>query len=217
MKKASLIFAAALAIVAASARPVAVGHRGCGIGLENSAESFRNGVALGYDFLETDIRITKDTVIVCSHDEDTHRLGGSKVVKESTLAELKSENLKQTRRGKEYTGTICTLDEYLQICKDGGVRPLIELKWAEGINSNDCSNMHLLIEALDRTCMRDKCIILTSMKPCLEHIRTNYPDIKLQFLTGKYWANHFDWCVKWNLDADIQITHFDKEIGRAHV
>ncbi|MBO4380497.1 MAG: hypothetical protein J5784_05805, partial [Muribaculaceae bacterium] len=37
-----------------------------------------------------------------------------------------------------------------------------------------------------------------------------YPDITLQFLTGQYWANHFDWCAQWGIDADIEGGYFDK-------
>ena len=48
------------------------------------------------------------------------------------------------------------------------------------------------------------------MKPCLEYIRTHYPDITLQFLTNSNWANHFDWCVKWRMDVDIEAGGFSK-------
>lgn len=55
------------------------------------------------------------------------------------------------------------------------------------------------------------------MKPCLEYIRTNYPEVELQFLTGQYWASHFDWCVQWKIDADIQAGYFDKStVTRYH-
>lgn len=210
MKKLFIIMLLALWAAQGWAQPILVGHRGSGYGLENSEESFKRGIELGYKYLETDVKFTKDNVLVCSHDDDTKRLGGTKTLASSTLEELQSETLTQTRSGVKYTGRLCSMKEYLQICKDGGVGPLIELKWTAGINSNDCSKIPLLIEQIEEMGMRDKCIILTSMKPCLEYIRTNYPDIELQFLTGQYWSNHFDWCVKWNIDVDIQATYFDK-------
>lgn len=196
--------------IAAYSQPKLVGHRGSGYGLENSAESFANGVKLGYDYLETDVKMTKDKRFVCSHDDDTKRLGGSLTIAESTLEQLQSETLTQKRGDKEYSGNICSLQEYLQIIKDANIGAVIELKWTTGINSNDQSNIPYLIAAIDSMHMRDRVIILTSMKPCLEYIRQNYPDITLQFLTGKYWSNHFDWCVQWKIDADIQAGYFDE-------
>ena len=128
----------------------------------------------------------------------------------STLAELQAEELHQRRNGVDYTGRLCSMQEYLQICKEGGVGAVVELKWTAGVNSNDQSNIPLLIQEIEQAGMRDKVIILTSMKPCLEYIRKNYPDITLQFLTGEYWANHFDWCVEHGIDVDIQAGYFDK-------
>lgn len=211
MKK-FLILAAALATTVASwsALPILVGHRGSSYGVENSVESFTNGAKLGYKYLETDFKVTKDKQLVCTHDDDISRLGGSSLtIAGSTLAELQAVPFTQTRNGVTYTGRLCSAQEYLDVCKEQGVRPLIELKWATGINSNDCSNIPMLIDFIERNGFRNTCIILTSMKPCLEYIRKNYPDIELQFLTGQYWANHFDWCVEQKIDVDIQAGYFD--------
>lgn len=214
MKKLFTFFVAVATTAAAFAeKPILVGHRGSLYGVENSVESFTNGAKLGYEFLETDFKVTKDKQLVCSHDDDISRLssdGSTLSIASSTLEELQSHPFAQTRSGVKYTGRLCSAQEYLDVCKEYNVRPLIELKWATGINSNDCSNIPMLIDFIEKNGFRDKCIILTSMKPCLEYIRTNYPDVELQFLTGEYWANHFDWCVQWKIDADIQAGYFDK-------
>lgn len=214
MKK-LLTFALVIAttVVGFAQRPILVGHRGSLYGVENSVESFANGAKLGYDYLETDFKVTKDLKLVCSHDDDISRLAadGSKLtIAASTLEELQKVPFAQTRGGVKYTGRLCSAQEYLDVCKEYDVKPLIELKWATGINSNDCSNIPMLIKFIEDNGFRNKCIILTSMKPCLEYIRKNYPDIELQFLTGQYWANHFDWCVEQGIDADIQAGYFDK-------
>ena len=184
MKKVIFGILALAALPLIAAKPLFVGHRGSGYGVENTAQSFRTGIDLGYDLLETDVKFAKGNVLVCTHDDSTKRLGGTKSIASSTVDELKSEKLRQRRAGTD---------------------------WTEGINSKDTSKIPLLIAEIDSADMRDRCIILTSMKPCLEYIRTNYPDIELQFLTAQYWANHFDWCVKWKIDADIMGGCFDKE------
>lgn len=203
---------AALAVAPVfAARPLLVGHRGSLYGLENSVESFTNGALRGYDYLETDFKVTADKQFVCTHDDDLSRLGGdaAKTIAGTSLADLQAMPLSQTRSGVQYTGRLCSGQEYLDVCKQYNVKPLIELKWATGINNNDCSNIPLLVKFLEDNGFRNKCIILTSMKPCLEYIRTNYPDIELQFLTGQYWSSHFDWCVQQKIDVDIQTGYFD--------
>lgn len=208
----TLCVALATVTVGLAQRPILVGHRGSGKGgVENTVESFTHGAQMGYEFLETDFKVTKDNQFVCSHDDNTSRLGDKNLtIATSTLAELQAVTLTQTRYSVQYTGRLCSAQEYLDVCKKYNVRPLIELKWATGINSNDCSNIPMLIKFIEDNGFRDKCIILTSMKPCLEYIRKNYPDIELQFLTGQYWANHFDWCVQYGIDVDIEAGYFDK-------
>ena len=53
--------------------PVLCGHRGMGAGTvlghpENTLESFRAVAALGFSWVEVDVRVTADDVLVCRHD-----------------------------------------------------------------------------------------------------------------------------------------------------
>lgn len=203
MRSRTLLLLLIATALCAGARTLLVGHRGSNEGVENTAEAFRNGVARGYDFLECDVRVTADGEFVLCHDTDNKRLGGHSEIATSTLTELRADTLHQTRHGQDYTATICTLGEYLDICREGGVRPVIELKWSTGINSKDFSNIPALIAFIDSAGFADKCVILTSMKPCLEYIRANWPDIELQFLGAKAWRSSFDWCDSLRMDVDI--------------
>lgn len=203
MKKQILLSVVMLAGLCAGGRTLLVGHRGSNIGVENTTEAFLNGAQRGYEFLECDVRVTSDGQFVICHDTDTKRLGGNREVAESTLAELRADTLRQTRRGTEYTATMTTLEEYLDICRQYNTRPVIELKWSTGVNSKDFSNIPALIALIDKAGFADKCVILTSMKPCLEYIRANWPGIELQFLGGKNWRNSYGWCDSLRLDADI--------------
>lgn len=199
------------------AQPILCGHRGSYWGVENSREAFINGAEKGYSYLETDVKVSGDGRFVLIHDDETSRLGGNLTVASSTLAQLKSETYTQTRGGITYTGTICTLEEYLQICKDYNVKPLIELKWATGINNNDVSNLSRMVDVVISYGFEQDAIILTSMRPCLEHVRKYYPNFKLQFLCNTNWSTYFDWCVENRIDADIQVSCFDKTtVARFH-
>ncbi len=192
--------------------PLLVGHRGSSYGVENTEEAFRNGAKLGYQYVETDVKVTKDVKFALCHDDDLERWGHSSLtIAGSTMEQLQAVTLTQTRNGVKYTGKLMELGEFLDLCTEIGVLPVIELKWGTGVNSNDQSNMPALVKVIQDKGYYDKAIILTSMKPCLEWLKKNHPTMELQFLTGQYWASHFDWCVQHGIDVDIQASYFDAE------
>lgn len=212
-----VLISAAVSFAAFSGGPVVVGHRGSDIGVESSVEALRAGALRGYPLLESDVKVAGDGTFVLSHDDSTTRLGGRHVVAASTLAELQADTLRQTRWGRPYQGHMATLGDMLDICRTYGCRPLIELKWATGINSRDTSGLPALVEFIDSAGMRDRCIILTSMKPCLEFLRANYPDIELQLLVQKAVDENFDWCVEHGMGIDMLHTECTPErVARFH-
>ncbi len=208
----SSLFIALLSLsVMAQQYPILVGHRGSAYGVENTEEAFRNGAKLGYQYVETDIKVTADTKFVLCHNDDLSSFGHSSLaIASSTLEQLQAVTLTQTRSSVKYTGKLMELGEFLDLCTELQILPVIELKWGTGVNSNDQSNMPALVKVIQDKGYYNKAIILTSMKPCLEWLNTNHPEIELQFLTGEYWASHFDWCVEKGIDVDIQRTYFDK-------
>jgi len=195
-----LVITAAALLMAAGAwawKPVFVGHRGCGNGVENTAEAYRYGVThYGYAGLECDVKVSADGQYIISHDDRTDRVGGNLDVNKSTLEELRAEQYIQTRRGLTYAGHICTVEEYLQICKEFDVFPVIELKHATGINSQDMSAFDGLYRLIEASGLLDRAIILTSMRGSLEYILEHYPALKCQYLMWEMTEEKIDWCIK---------------------
>ena len=212
MKKVfTLLVAVFCAISAWAWKPTFIGHRGSYMGVMNTVEAYTNGVDhYGYQGLECDVRVTADGYYVISHDETTNAVGGNLTVANATLAELQAETYTQTRGGVTYTGHICTVAEYLDICVEKNVTPVVELKWTTGINNNDMSNFPGLAALIEEKGLTDKAIILTSMRNSLEYVRTNFPALKCQFLCNSNWATHFDWIVQWGLMPSIQAGCLDK-------
>ncbi len=196
-------------------KPTFIGHRGCRDGVMNTAEAYVNGVEhYGYQGLECDVRVTADRHYVISHDETTEAMGGNLTVAQATLAQLQAEKYVQERAGVTYSGHLCTVAEYLDICREKNVIPVVELKWSTGINNNDMSNFDGLAALIDEKGFTRKAIILTSMRQSLEYVRTHYPRLRCQFLCRDNWETHFDWIVMWRLTPSIQVGHFDENAVR---
>ena len=59
----------------APARPWVIAHRGYSAAFaENSLEAFSRAIATEADLIETDVRLSRDGVLMCSHDADLKRL-----------------------------------------------------------------------------------------------------------------------------------------------
>jgi glycerophosphoryl diester phosphodiesterase len=75
---------------------------------ENTMGSFELALAAGADYLETDLQLTKDGVVVLFHDSDLSRLLGSRQL----ISTLTLDELKQLRL--PFGGEIPTLQETLE-------------------------------------------------------------------------------------------------------
>ena len=216
MKKIFLLLCLVCTISQAYAwKPLFAGHRGSYRGVENTEEAFLNGLNhYGYTGLECDIKVTSDKQCVCWHDDDLSRVGHSVSIPSTTLADLQALTLTQTRSGNTYTAKICTADRYLEICKENNAFPIIELKWASGINNNDMSNFYILYNLIKKHGLEDKAIILTSMQKSLEYVRTNYPKLQCQFLCYEVTEARYEWCKTWGINPSVQTGGLSKYMAR---
>ncbi|HKX73233.1 MAG TPA: glycerophosphodiester phosphodiesterase [Candidatus Saccharimonadales bacterium] len=73
-----------------------IGHRGAaGLAPENTRDSFKAAINAGVDWIEIDVRTTKDGRVVLSHDPHTLRTGKRlHIVSRTDYAKLKSVKLK---------------------------------------------------------------------------------------------------------------------------
>ena len=188
-------------------KPILIGHRGSRTGVENTEQAFINGVTKhGCQALECDVKVTSDKKYVCWHDDvitTSFGLSSNCTIYTNTLATIQSKTLTQTRKSVKYTGKICTVERYLEICKQYNVTPVVELKWASGINSNDMSNFPGLYAIFEKLDMVDDIIILTSMKASLEYIGKNYPKLKCQYLVNYITSSNISTCKSngWDISS----------------
>ena len=216
MKKITTILLFACIVGQAHAwKPKFAGHRGSYRGVENTEEAMMNGINhYGYTGLEIDVKTTSDGVCVCWHDDDLSRVGHNVTIASTKWEDLKDLTLTQTRSGVTYTAKLLTVDRYLEICKEHNIFPIIELKWASGINNNDMSWFPKLYALIQKHDMVDKAYILTSMQKSLEYVRTNYPALKCQFLCYEVTEARYEWCKTWGINPSVQTGGLSKYMAR---
>ena len=107
-----------------------VAHRGAHRGIpENSLPAYQKAIELGADFVEIDVRTTKDGKFVSIHNAtvNAYAQGASGKVKELTLAELRTLDI-GSRVDAKWKGTrIPTFEEILNLCQ-GKIGIYLDLK-----------------------------------------------------------------------------------------
>ena len=187
-----------------------IGHAGCYYGLMNSEEAFINAGKRGYQLVECDLKQTSDGVFVLSHDDD---FDGT-AINSITYANLKNKTKTSTRGGVSYTTTICTLERYLEICKEYGMKAVIELKYSNGINNNSQSRMQALMNEIEKCGMLEEVVFLGSQYNCLIWVKEHgYDYIPCQYLVNSIESadvlnrcNTYDLDISFNVDGGSNST-----------
>ena len=113
--------------------PFFIAHRGCqSLAPENTLASFVCAARLGLQAIETDVRLSKDGVLVCSHDASLKRMFGVKrKVSEMTAEEMRGfvpTNGNCIAAWPKEMLRIPTFAEYLDVCEKYDKVPFIETK-----------------------------------------------------------------------------------------
>lgn len=176
------VFAAFVTLMTLSSSAQAqiiVAHRGASFDApENTLASVRLAWEQGADGVEADFHVTADQKVVCIHDFDTKRTGGTKkVVAESTLAELRSLEY-GAWKSPEFKGE--PLPTFLDILS--AVPPekyfVIELKTGPEIVPLLKADLESYQKPLP------KILIISFKQDTVAACRTALPNLKSHWLTG---------------------------------
>ena len=118
-----------------------VAHRGYSAAYpENTALAFERAIEAGADFIETDVRFTRDGALVCSHDPDLKRVSGDpRAIAELDLAAIKEIELPRGQR-------VLELAEVLEIARNrAGVMLDVKVTTPEMVEA--------IAQCLERTAM----------------------------------------------------------------
>lgn len=110
-----------------------IAHRGAHSGIpENSLAAYEEAIRLGCDFVEIDIRTTKDGHLISMHNAtiDQYVADHTGKVKDLTLSEIKKLDIGEKMGAKWHGTRVPTLEEILELCK-GKIKIYLDLKDAQ--------------------------------------------------------------------------------------
>lgn len=141
------------------------GQRGAaGLEPENTMRSFRKAVSLGADYIEFDIRRTKDNQLVVFHDDTLERTtGASGYVKDHTFKELKKLD---AGKGEK----ILSLQKLISHLKDEKLLMTIEIKEPETLNQ--------ILSMIKANNIIDKIILVSFWHETIKKAKEIEPEIK---------------------------------------
>ncbi len=159
--------------------PIVFAHRGAsGTTPENTIEAFEEAVRMGATYLETDVQISADGVLVLAHDPHLGRTAGdARAIKELTFKELMAVDAGATFspdggkshpfRGKGFR--VATLEEFLKKFKDR--RANIEVK------DGTPATARLVLAMLKKYKAEDRVLLASEQPDAGPFIRSEAPSI----------------------------------------
>ena len=156
-------------------KPQLIAHRGGpAYAPENTLAAFRNAIAIGVDWLEMDIQMTRDGALVVMHDETVDRTtDGTGRVADLTLAEIRALD---AGNGEQ----VPTFEEVVTLAREADVGILVEIKSSHLFPGIEDKIVRIVVEA-DYI---GKTIILSFDPQALDTIHALNPDIELCALYG---------------------------------
>ena len=145
---------------------------------ENTMAAFRLAWDRKVRSIELDVHLTRDNILIVSHDADTRRTTGvSKIIRESTLAELRSLDAGRWKGDRWAGEKMPTLGEALATIPDGG-RCFIEVKVGpEAIPA--------LVEAVSESGRRpEQLAVISFHEETIAEAKRRLPHIKAYFLAS---------------------------------
>jgi len=222
-----------LVAMPAAARIEVHGHRGARAVLpENTLPGFEYAIEAGADYLELDLQVTKDGVLVVSHDpvlrEDLCRgpEGATRVIRHMTLAELRRWDCGSLQapgfpHQKPVPGArVPTLDEVLDLAGGGAFGFNIEIKVPRrsGYAPPVGEFARLVVEAVRRHGLEKRVIVQSFHFPAIREVKRLAPELR----TAALWSGkERDFAeIAREAGAEIVSPHYrlvtKEQVDRAH-
>ena len=158
-----------------------IAHRGSsGEAPQNTMYAFRKAVADGADAIETDVRKTKDGVLIIMHDSTPKRLAGEQYagfdVTKMTYDEIKDIDISSKAFPDLPAQHIPRLSDLLELVRETGIEVNIELKGNQDI---DDGLEYDVVKAVEEYGVRDKIFYSCFDHTMLANVLKANPDAKV--------------------------------------
>lgn len=188
-----------------------IAHRGySGRYQQNTEEAFIKAVEHGSGGIETDVRVTKDGVLVVNHDSEAHYADGTDLkIEDHTFAELTAKPLRNKHTDTDLR--LCTFKRYLEICRDGHMVCFIEFKGSFTDEMIDKA-FNMAKEVYDLS----MCELQSFNYDNLLRAHKAFPELKIMLTCDEHDAD-VDRCLVDGFDIDMQFHGLtDKTVAMFH-
>ncbi|MBR3552666.1 MAG: hypothetical protein IKN72_04665 [Clostridia bacterium] len=177
----------------------AVAHRGySAVAPENTLPAFRLAGEYGFWGAECDISQTKDGVWVLMHDDTVDRMtDGTGLVSAFTYDEIAALTIDAGANVQQFPNTkIPTLVEYLDVCRQYGLHPVIEIKSI--VNEDSLPGLAAVLRAREE---KDAFVIISFGREIVTGIKALLPEVPTYLLSNPGTAEDIDFCVENGIDG----------------
>ena len=183
-----------------------IAHRGFSSKYPDNTEiAFIKAAENGSGGAETDVRVTKDGILVTNHNDEVVFDDGSELlVAEATYKELTAKPMKNKK--SDDTVYLCTFRRYLEIMKENSMICFVELK---GEFTDE--KVREVFETVSEVYDLSKCIMQSFELSNLIKAREMFPDLPLMLTYG---ANEkgYERCFEYGFSLDAEYKIITKEM-----
>lgn len=180
--------------------PKLIAHRGfSGVYPQNTIPAFEGAVEAGFWGAECDIHTTKDGKWVVIHDDEiSYHTDGEGLIEDYNFDELMEFSI-DNGNGIENYGTlpIPTLEEYLEVCAESDIVPVIEIK--------KCDPKYLpsLKEIVDSYGLSEKAVFISFTKEYLTEYKELDENATILYLCSVPTKDDINFCIEHNFGINF--------------
>ena len=167
-------------------------HRGLSaVAPENSLPAFSLAAQENYYAIECDVHYTTDGKWVIIHDHQMKSMTAQKGdVKDFSYEELKTIKFNNGANFEDYPDArMCTVEEYIEICKDSGKIPMIEVK------DKRIEKVESLYKIICDYGIEDSVILISFHPEVLHEFKRLSPNMTLWYLMSKITEEKLEECI----------------------
>lgn len=147
---------------------------------ENTLPAYRLSAQRGFRYVETDVAFTSDNVPVLLHDATIDRTSnGTGSLKNLTFEQVRSYDFGSWKHDKWKGTKIPSLEEFLQLCRDLGLYPYIEIKDSDVYTSEQ---IKMIVDMVNGYGLADVTTYISFKHAYLVNVKEHDPRARLGYV-----------------------------------